>query len=654
MPPSSSSAHTNHALAVSRIHRLLRPLRNKCTVLAALPASATSAGCAVTTYGSARAPSWADDGVAPLERIPPPRVILARTETRMRLQGRLELARKVWDVLDAWGNVLQAALGKEKEKARAGQGKEGEKVDLDLGEGARGGVGSLMAMCAAVVGENMQGEVERAVEEGEGGEGEEVEMKVVNELYEAVEGDVRRWTLVSHALSIILDTCPHHPTLLNVLLEQTLSYKLPRAAHTLLTALLSVALGAHRSPAHSPPICHPAHSSYLRTLHRLWTSNAPADITRGSFFSERAFMRILDDVLAETESPYAWTCKSVARLVRDVRERDFGAFVGVVDVLAGVVARKRQRDRIDGVHAQPSYVKNGRPAHPQAALMERLAKWMRTVADCDVLISDDGDDGVGVDSDQHEDYQVVVDFVVRARDAGLHHCRGGVAASDVQSVLVCIAVQCLTVPRFAALGPDDRAALTGLLHEVQPATATCDELVERLFHTSTYTPPASSVSLSPDTTPALATPEPRTPSLTTALRALRSCADTLRAHALHALEAAFWVCALRHFEQADDVGGVADRERARAELMDAVGEAEQRVYGEGAVGGGFVGIGVDELEAGVYGFEDGIYEFEEDVCEFKNDIYEFKVDIYELEAHVFELEGHIFEDRILEDRIFED
>ncbi|TFY77578.1 hypothetical protein EWM64_g6433 [Hericium alpestre] len=471
-----TAAHSSGSqLTVSRIHRLLRPLRNKCANLASL--STSTSGSAIITYASrANSTAWRDD-LPPLETIPRPRVILMRLDLRTKYQAKLALSQKVWDVLDTFENILQAAFGRK------------------VPEGQAGRMLTLTEMCAAVVGENLQDEIAREEEDCEdrdGGEGE-AGLAVVNELYEAVPEDLRKWTLVTHAITIILEICPHHPTLLVSLLTQTMKRSLARDSQTLLYALVSVAIGARRSSIYPTPICHPSHASYLQDLSETWTA------TGSAYFSQRTFIHILADVLCETESPHVWKCKALSRCTRSIRSTDFPAFLYTVDTLIEVIGRIRSRRRTP----------RGKSPRSKAAPREheelrvRLTKWFRSISDHPAFDLDTTDAST-------EEYQAIVSSVVRARHWGIHLCSAdGDTSTDpttieLPSALVCLAVQCLSAPLFATLGPADVASnlkryypaetvaqllpLYGELPEDAPADACARRFGEELSDGQIYLP----------------------------------------------------------------------------------------------------------------------------------------------------------------------
>lgn len=98
--------------------------------------------------------------------------------------------------------------------------------------------------------------------------------------------------MLSHALALILDVCPHNPTLLRILLDVTLDHGFVNESNTLLRELLSLSLSSSGGP---PPVSHPAHCGFLADLRSRWklaVSCFPACISiSSSYVVFRAFWR---------------------------------------------------------------------------------------------------------------------------------------------------------------------------------------------------------------------------------------------------------------------------------------------------------------------------------------------------------------------------
>lgn len=117
-----------------------------------------------------------------------------------------------------------------------------------------------------------------------------------------------RFTLLSHALCIVLDLCPHHPTLLQSLFEVTTSYGLYIQSSLLLESLLLLSFSPESSNTHTPYICHSAHSGYLVGLKISWVQGK---------LPLTSFLRIVGESLTLADTPASWSSPAFIRLVHD-------------------------------------------------------------------------------------------------------------------------------------------------------------------------------------------------------------------------------------------------------------------------------------------------------------------------------------------------
>src|SRR6267142_1363699 len=163
----SSSHVADVELSVSRINRLLRPLRNKCAILASAT-TRPSSSTAPITYGSSSLPE---------ARAPPPldvlqdlKLVISRTHQESRSLDAL--ARQIYAVTTAYRNVVQAALP-------------------GGADGSRWGVLALTDICAAKVGQSIRGEAARCSAMLEEPDESQV-TALVDELYESVPVRFRR------------------------------------------------------------------------------------------------------------------------------------------------------------------------------------------------------------------------------------------------------------------------------------------------------------------------------------------------------------------------------------------------------------------------------------------------------------------------------
>ena len=333
------------------------------------------------------------------------------------------------------------------------------------------------------------------------------------------------WTLVAHATSEIVDTCPSHPMLMLSLLGVALNRGLYAEAKTFLRLFLATLIRSHsRHGINPPPIAHPMHPSYLVDLCNEWTSLAPGSCA-GSF-THRSFAAVTLEVLMEHGSAAAWTCKSITRLVQLLRTRDFECFLtflhGLIEMLA----------------ARPRHLED-------RSLLSRLAKWTGVITSDFFSSSKVGDGERSGTADEHQLHSIV-EILVSAYDSGLHvigiNDDGADGMRDPQAALVCAATHCLfttttttTTPLISTISSPRRHAILTLLQEVSPSSTTYDALADL--------------------------PLPR----------LRSIAGALRAHNLSSLERALWSCAVKRSRPTSPVV-----EALLAALVDAVEWGQER------------------------------------------------------------------------------
>ncbi|KAI0249582.1 hypothetical protein BJV78DRAFT_1283847 [Lactifluus subvellereus] len=488
-------------LSITRINRLLRPLRNKCGILASAT-SRPSGSAAPITYGCSSSPSLETRVPPSLDVLRDPRLVVSRAHQESRSLDAL--ARQIYAVTNAYRNVVQAALPN------------------DVSTSHRQ-VLALTDTCAALVGRNIQAEVARCLTTLEEPD-EAEETALVDELYESVPTQFRRWTLVAHATSVIVDTCPNHPMLMLSLLGVALAHGLLTESKIFLRLFLTAMI---RSPRHGvpPAIAHPMYPSYLVELCFEWTHLASEP--RAGAFTHRAFVAVTLEVLMEHGPTTAWTCKSITRLAQLLRTRDFGCFLGFLHGL------------IETLAARPRHAVHDRDE--SRALFARLAKWTGVITS-DFFAVGDGE-GSGAAPVRADQFYSIVDILASAYDAGLHLSTatddGTDYLRDPQAALVCAATHCLSAPLFPMVGAPRRNAILALLREVPPNPSTFDD-------TFADRP----------------------------LARLRVLAGALRAHNLGALESALWACAV---ERSSRARGGADVDPAlRAALVDAAERERER------------------------------------------------------------------------------
>ncbi|KAI0674777.1 hypothetical protein C8Q78DRAFT_1008854 [Trametes maxima] len=556
-------------ISTSRINRHFRTLRMKCTSLNALTLAPPKPSVSVT-YGNSRHTVRRpvnEDATPPLAILQSLENFGSRLHLDRAIVENMQLSKRIYEVRDAFRNIVQSAFGTASE--------------CDQGDSRP--VLPLTAICARLVGEHVQSEIDAAVEdldESEGNE-EDVRAQAMDDLYEDVPVAYRRHMFVAHALGYILETCPHHPTLLNALLEVCLSQALVPETRTILSSFFVVVIGPRAQSAYPCPLNHPAHKNFLSTLRQSCSE---------SVVNDRTFTHLLLDTLDTPSSTrlQAWTSKAVTRLARDLRDRDFaGSFVPLCLGLASSLSEDKPKHR-------PGPKPSKAPDFPVNKLydesLERLAKWTGSMLN--VLHASDAPDEV----------YACTDFLTHVTPYQLHVSDGTPASSStcLADALVCLAAYCLASPHSTSLHEHDLSALRSILLSARIKNTSFDGLVSLIFPR-----PRFEMFAMPLTEPEGAdtpTPPPTLPDIHDGgVQALAALTAPLRTHGLTKCEAALWVAALQHVEELIASPTVTQSMTTpgrklnqshlyslRLELMDRMEDAERRCFG-GGLGGGIAG-----------------------------------------------------------------
>ncbi|OJT12752.1 hypothetical protein TRAPUB_10700 [Trametes pubescens] len=562
-------------LSSSKINRQLRSLRMKCTSLNALALAPAKPAVSVT-YGNSHRNALKrvqdDDGTPPLAILQS----LDNFGTRLHLDRaiieNMQLSKRIYEVRDAFRNIVQSVLG--------------PAPSFDHEE--RGRVLTLTSICSRLIGEHVQSEIEAAfddlrdsdvLEDGRG-------TQAMDDLYDQVPPAYRSCMFVAHALTYILEACPHHPTLLSALLDVCLAHNLAPEAQTVLSQLFAVAIKPRAQSTYTCPLTHPAHKNFLSTLR---------GSCMASLINDRTFARLLVDSLSGpvTTRLHAWTSKAVTRLARDFRERDFdGCFVplctglvhAVVDAKPNAKGGRKGGKGLDDVQAQ---LYDG--------AVERLAKWTITMLDRLHTSSPDSMD----------EYVVCVDFLVAAAPHGLHTSHDTPASPCLADALVCLTAYCVCSQRAISLHPHDLSSLQNVLRSANVKNSTFNDLVSHIFPLPRIELFAMPLAEPEDAnTP---TPPPTPPTVHgDAIEAVSALATPLRNQGLLKCEAALWLAALQHVEELIAAPTVTQSMTTpgrklsqsqlyslRLELMDRMEDAESRCFG-GAPGGGIADVAPSE------------------------------------------------------------
>ncbi|KAL1942773.1 hypothetical protein VTO73DRAFT_5013 [Trametes versicolor] len=564
-------------LSSSKINRQLRSLRMKCTSLNALALAPTKPAVSVT-YGSSHrnVPKHAqdDDGIPPLAILQS----LDNFGTRLHLDRaiieNMQLSKRIYEVRDAFRNIVQSVLG--------------PAPSIDHEE--RGRVPALTSICARLIGEHVQSEIEAAFDDLRDSDVLEDDRgtQAMDDLYDQVPPAYRSRMFVAHALTYTLEACPHHPTLLSALLDVSLSHGLVSEAQTILSHLFAVAIKPRAQSTYTCPLTHPAHKNFLSTLRKSCTP---------SIINDQTFARLVIDSLSEPASTrlHAWTSKAVTRLARDFRERDFGGcFVplctglvhAIADIKSSAKGGKKGGKGLDDVHAEL-----------YDAALERLAKWALTMLGRLHTSSPDSMD----------DFVACVDFLVDAAPHGLHESYDAPTSQPARlaNALVCLTAYCVSSQRSASLHPHDFSSLQDILRSANVKNETFNDLISYIFPLPRIELFAMPLAEPEDAnTP---TPPPTPPTIHgDAIEAVSALATPLRTQGLLKCEAALWLAALQHVEDLIATPTVTQSMTTpgrklsksqlyslRLELMDRMEDAENRCYG-GAPGGGLAGMATPE------------------------------------------------------------
>ncbi|KAF8626822.1 hypothetical protein AX15_004655 [Amanita polypyramis BW_CC] len=274
-------------LSYSQVDRILRPLRNKCNAFATLALKSTP-------------------NLPPLSVLPPPDINAIRVHFDKHRVNTLELSRKIYAVRDCFRDVLVKILGRSASK--------------NIGQTTQARVLGLADLCAMTVGSTLHMESSQSEEGAE---------DPATELLESIPLQYRRKAIIAHSLEVVLQLCPHHPTLLHLLLDVTLKYDLENESYVLLRALFTVA--CNKDTTSNPPICYPAHRTYLVDICKYWTSFS---------LTTQGFTRVLLEVVRTAADPTPiWTCNAFATLMPNLAKNDMTSFVTCVDELLGSLSK---------------------------------------------------------------------------------------------------------------------------------------------------------------------------------------------------------------------------------------------------------------------------------------------------------------------------
>ena len=301
----------------------------------------------------------------PLALLPPPEGMPSSKSLQKRdmIRNQLSLLKNIYRIRDTSKNIINLTFVEG--SCSAGSASPATSANSSAATSKRH-VASLAGLCAIVISKELV--VCQVGSWGDGGKstddgnyGEEDTRKWVDGIYEVIPFHIRghvpppthvplclifcwdfRTVVVSHALQIILRSCPPHPTLLFLLLElltkHSHSFEMIPLAENILHSLIFISFTSSSNPsAISPlplPICHVTHHSFLTSLLSLWHNSSFGD-------SER-FLSILLKV-----SPYgvsdAWTSRALSDLATELSKENPSSPVRMTARLVEIVTQSRHR-----------------------------------------------------------------------------------------------------------------------------------------------------------------------------------------------------------------------------------------------------------------------------------------------------------------------
>ncbi|KAI0344609.1 hypothetical protein BDW22DRAFT_1354707 [Trametopsis cervina] len=550
MTKSSSLDYTT-----SRISRLLRPLRLKCNVLAASssPSSGRSHGSGSQTANVTRRDTLSREHEQPLAIIPPPEKLRALSHLDRASRANIQLSKMLYDVRDAFRNVLQAVHGSSP----------GHRKPASAPVVGQDRIRRLSAFCASVLGEHIEEQVELTKDGREDDDAaEEDDLDIVNEYYEAVPEHHRKHTIISHALTIVLSTCPSNHTVYSLLLDLTLSYGLISESKSLLCRLLEVAC----TPMPTSPAGGEGSLSMTLSVHSAYLTSLRDRFCKANVINDRAFAFIVRQVLQAGPSHLVtgiWDCKAIVRLARRFRSHDFESFIILCSALVHDVSTLR-----------PTTKGKEREDSDHTLVRDRLAKWLEML--CERLINTSN--VVEDDTEAHQEFLAITKLLTSAQAAGLHkQNEHSTACKAVADALLSLTVLCCSSSHYSVLCKQDADALLSILREYRSPDVDTFNPVTSITLSNISKEDSGSYAL----TSAQATPS---------VQLLCRWGLLLHTKQLYLLEAWFWSNALAHVEDlCPEIGthyntnlhrsAFADElERLRKRIVKNIEAAEKKYY----------------------------------------------------------------------------
>ncbi|KAL4080199.1 hypothetical protein V8B97DRAFT_1864576 [Scleroderma yunnanense] len=507
------SIESGNHLTISRINRLLRPLRSKCTALNNLPGQVHINHPGRTTSTARSTCSWDIDSLVPLtiEGVTGSRKN-AKSD-RSSILADYELKRRIRAVSDAFRNVVYGTFGTPCTER----------------------IPSLAGLCSSVIGNNIPvTDVDLSGTDSEADLLDEDDITTfADEIYESIPSHHRRFAVVSHALSLILNTCGYCHALVNVLLDVCLSFYLAYDSQRLLSIVLFQAF-IPKDSACLPPIAHPAHATYLVDLHARWTGGSQSSQYGPSPFTTSSFCQGVLSSLSHSGDYTLFAWNEVIKLGYTVGHQDIDMFSRMTDALATFLSTGESR-RLRSHNDNPLT-----EADPLWVLQSKLREWMVH------LWNSLSTSWESLKSLSSETLPLLVDILEKYHKIATEDTY--TRLSDVTAVL---ATQILVYSEAFS----DR--LVPILEKISPTPTSYSKLIEHLCRHWPSEEPVFAENL---------------------LSQLELYSSVLCSRNLLRLDASLWACALGHFEKS--IVNPRGSSALISRLIDAVDAAEKRCFGQ--------------------------------------------------------------------------
>ncbi|TCD64730.1 hypothetical protein EIP91_003686 [Steccherinum ochraceum] len=309
----------------------------------------------------------------------------------------------------------------------------------------------LGTMCARLIGEYLEEEVNSSV-----GNGDEkmiddgANLDALEELYEDIPQHYRRYAMVSHALKYILDQCPHYPTLLWVLLDVTVAFRLVAQTERLIHELCLAAFCLNsKGPEPLPQISSSLCGDHFIALYDKCCGSGP---NAYPLITNASFAAIVASAASQSPTPSLaiWKSSPVITVVRDIRDEEFPTFTRLATVLAHEAAKSKHPDN----------------------LVPHLQTWLMIVFNH--LISHDA----STTNQAQDDFAAVVEFLLAFPASRLFK---RTTSSTLADYFLSLTVYCLALPVLGFSSPETQKSLRDVVKDSSPVAGSYDLLATKII-----------------------------------------------------------------------------------------------------------------------------------------------------------------------------